>query len=330
MQRAHHRLTVCLAVLLGTASAARAQDVVTLDRVQVTATRTPQASAGSARRRSASSASKVRTRTDTLGASVSEKLSGVPGLLARNRQNFAQDEQLSIRGFGTRASFGIRGLRLLRRRRAGHDARWPGPALAFPAAATQRASKCCAGRSRRSYGNAAGGVMQLFTADGLSAARAAAARRRAAATATAAPARVCAMPTADMDYMLGLNHFATDGYRDHSRAERTLVQCQGEHGVGGDARLTLLANALWAPDAQDPLGLDRAQFEADPRQASAGALQFNTRKSVTQRQLGPALRTTRGRRAVARCWRYARRARRQPVPRHPGRDAGAIRSAAAA
>ena len=40
------------------------------------------------------------------------------------------------------------------------------------------------------------------------------------------------------------------------------------------------------PDVQDPLGLTRAELETNPRQASPAALQFNTRKSVDQVQLG--------------------------------------------
>ena len=46
------------------------------------------------------------------GVNLSEALVGVPGVLARDRQDYAQDEQLSIRGFGARASFGVRGVRL--------------------------------------------------------------------------------------------------------------------------------------------------------------------------------------------------------------------------
>src|SRR5581483_942357 len=49
---------------------------------------------------------------DRPGVNLSEVLAGVPGVLARDRQNYAQDMQLSVRGFGARSSFGIRGLRL--------------------------------------------------------------------------------------------------------------------------------------------------------------------------------------------------------------------------
>src|SRR6185369_3152887 len=54
----------------------------------------------------------IGTATDTLGVNPSEFLDGIPGLLARDRQNYAQDEQISIRGFGARSTFGVRSIRL--------------------------------------------------------------------------------------------------------------------------------------------------------------------------------------------------------------------------
>ena len=43
---------------------------------------------------------------------ISETLPRVPGVFAANRQNYAQDLQISSRGFGARAAFGVRGVRL--------------------------------------------------------------------------------------------------------------------------------------------------------------------------------------------------------------------------
>jgi iron complex outermembrane receptor protein len=44
---------------------------------------------------------------------LSESLNRVPGLTIMNLQNYSQDLQVSIRGFGARSPFGIRGVRLL-------------------------------------------------------------------------------------------------------------------------------------------------------------------------------------------------------------------------
>src|SRR5690606_2793383 len=48
---------------------------------------------------------------------------------------------------------------------------------------------------------------------------------------------------------------------------------------------TLVANAFDQPWTEDPLGLTRAEFEDDPRQASAAATSFDTRKRVAQNQV---------------------------------------------
>src|SRR5687768_13196872 len=289
MSNSAARVVLLLAFAPATVAAAPPQaavppekNPVTLDRVQVIATRTPQPSAEVPA--SVSVIEGTDLATDTLGATLSEKLSGVPGLLARNRQNLAQDEQLSIRGFGTRASFSIRGLRLLV---DGVPATMPdgqGQVSYFNLATAQRI-EVLRGPFSALYGNASGGVLQLFTADGetppsvgVALAGGSDGAHRASIDARGANDR--------FDYNVGLTRFATDGYRDHSRATRTSFNGKANIAVGASGKLSVLLNALHAPDAQDPQGLTRDQFEQDPRQASAGALQFNTRKSVSQQQLG--------------------------------------------
>lgn len=284
----------------GAATAAPPDDVTTLARVQVTATRTP---LDADEAPAAISVVGLREQPrDVLGATVSEQLRAVPGVLARSRQNFAQDEQLSIRGFGTRASFGIRGVRLYV---DGIPATMPdgqGQLSHFPLLDAQRI-EVLRGPFSALYGNAAGGVLQLFTVDGVS--------PRELTTQVAAGSdgnRRIGVELRDahggIDYVLGLNHFATDGYREHSRAERTLFN--GKINIARDGtRLTLVANALSAPDALDPLGLDRVRFRSDPRQAIDAAGRFDTRKSVAQRQLGATLTHDIGHHAQVRLLGYA-------------------------
>src|SRR5690606_1688070 len=54
----------------------------------------------------------IESERDAAGVNLSEYLGLIPGVLARNRGNYAQDEQVSIRGFGARSTFGVRGVRL--------------------------------------------------------------------------------------------------------------------------------------------------------------------------------------------------------------------------
>ena len=44
---------------------------------------------------------------------LQEYLGSVPGLFTQNANNYAQDLRISLRGFGSRAAFGIRGVKII-------------------------------------------------------------------------------------------------------------------------------------------------------------------------------------------------------------------------
>lgn len=213
---------------------------------------------------------------------LSEALTRVPGIVANLRNNYAQDLQLSSRGFGARSTFGIRGLRLYT---DGIPATMPdgqGQVSHFDIAGAQRI-EVLRGPFSALYGANSGGVISLVSAapvasvvsldgdvgsDGLWQAR--------FGIETPLPA--------GWNLRLQASQFNTDGVRPHSAAQRTLGNVRlgwaGDHDT-----LTLIANSVDQP-AQDPLGLTRVQFDADPYQTTAQATQFDTRKSSGQTQAG--------------------------------------------
>lgn len=218
------------------------------------------------------------------GTDLSEVVGGIPGLLARDRQNRAQDTQLSIRGFGARSTFGVRGVRLYA---DGIPATMPdgqGQVSHFALAAGDRL-EVMRGPFSALYGNSSGGVVQLWSADGTPEPsldlRATAGRH--GHLAGSARLRGTAGGTG---YNLAASVVDSDGYRDHSAARRTSLNARLHRDLPGGGRLDLVGNHFDAPDAQDPLGLTRQQMLDDPRQAVAVAHSFNTRKSVRQDQLG--------------------------------------------
>ncbi|MBA8683688.1 TonB-dependent receptor family protein [Stenotrophomonas tumulicola] len=216
-------------------------------------------------------------------AQLSEALDGIPGVLARDRQNLAQDTQLSIRGFGARSTFGVRGVRVLV---DGVPATMPDGQGQLSHASLLGAERIEVLRGPFSalYGNSSGGVLQVHSARGregdpwrL--------RVNAGTDNTLSVGAQLRGVQGPVDYNIAANHFRTDGWRDHSQARRESLNARLGMAVGED-RLELLLNYLDAPDAQDPLGLTRAQAAADPRQATAVAHQYDTRKSARQAQAG--------------------------------------------
>ncbi|MBN6150494.1 TonB-dependent receptor [Xanthomonas sp. AmX2] len=218
------------------------------------------------------------------GVQVSEAVAGVPGLLARDRQNYAQDTQLSIRGFGARSAFGVRGVRLLL---DGIPATMPdgqGQLSHFNLLGAERI-EVLRGPFSALYGNSSGGVVQLWSADGepgdpwrL--------RTTVGSNGSYSVGAQLQGQEGSVHYNVAATHFRTDGYRDHSRARRESVNAKFGFDLAPGRRLDLVLNHLDAPHAQDPLGLTRAQFAADPQQATSAAAQFNTRKSARQSQAG--------------------------------------------
>lgn len=221
---------------------------------------------------------------DTPGINASEYLRSVPGVSARDRQNYAQDEQISIRGFGSRSTFGVRGVRLYT---DGIPATMPdgqGQVSNFDFSAAERI-EVLRGPFSALYGNSSGGVIQIFTAAGSRPPELLGnfGLGSDAAWRTAIGARGT---RGALGYNLDLSEFRTDGYRDHGKAKRINGNARLDFAVGKRGKLTALLNTVSIPEALDPQGLTWAQFQANPRQAAPSAVAYDTRKSVHQWQAG--------------------------------------------
>ncbi|MBC5766725.1 TonB-dependent receptor family protein [Ramlibacter albus] len=214
---------------------------------------------------------------------LSEALAFVPGVTARDRQNFAQDLQLSIRGFGARSTFGVRGVRLYV---DGVPATMPdgqGQLSHFDLSSASRV-EVLRGPFSALYGNSSGGVVQMFTEAG---------EGRGAVTGSVVagsdgllkPALRVTGATGAVGVSASASRFSTDGWRDHSAAERSVGNLRLDWKPQGGGEWMFVANILDLR-ADDPLGLSRAQFDANPRGVDANALTFNTRKTVHQSQVG--------------------------------------------
>ncbi|MBM3343620.1 MAG: TonB-dependent receptor [Betaproteobacteria bacterium] len=219
---------------------------------------------------------------------LSESLSRVPGIAVLNRQNYAQDLQISSRGFGARSTFGVRGLRLIA---DGIPATMPdgqGQAATFSLSAAQNI-EVLRGPFASLYGNSAGGVVQIFTADGPQAPTVSVSGFYGSYGTWKAGLKYGGQH-GPLNMLIDASRFQTDGYRVHSAARRDHLNAKFKYDLGRAGTMTLVVNVLDQPHTRDPLGLTAAQAAQNPRQAGGSAainaLNFNTRKSVAQQQAG--------------------------------------------
>jgi iron complex outermembrane receptor protein len=213
---------------------------------------------------------------------LSEAVGRIPGLVANLRNNYAQDLQINSRGFGARASFGVRGIRLYA---DGIPATGPdgqGQVSHFDIGGADRI-EVLRGPFSALYGNGSGGVIALVSRAPTERsvwvdADAGSAGLRQVRLGVAAPFE------GGFSLRATVSGFEIEGFRPHSEARRTL----GNVRLGWDGasdRVLVVLNSIDQP-AQDPLGLTRAQFDADPDQTTPQATQFDTRKATAQTQLG--------------------------------------------
>lgn len=213
---------------------------------------------------------------------LARTLSRIPGLYAANRGNDAQDLQLSSRGYGARASFGVRGLRLVA---DGIPASTPDGQgqLGHWLIADAASLEVLRGPFSALYGSASGGVIALQsrwpTQD------------RTQATLTLgsfglrqASVSLDRLPADGQALSVTAQATHRDGWRAHSESARRLAQVRWQLATPGQQLLVVAQ--LQSQPADDPLGLTTEQFAADPRQTAPQADAFNTRKTATQQQLG--------------------------------------------
>lgn len=216
------------------------------------------------------------------GNQLSESLATVPGVTARDRQNYAQDLQLSIRGFGARSTFGVRGVRLYV---DGIPATMPdgqGQLSHFDLGSAERV-EVLRGPFSSLYGNSSGGVLQMFTRRG-EGAPTVTGTYAGGSSGLGKPGLQAFGAQGTLGYNLSASHLSLDGWREHSAVSRDLGNLRLDwSGLGGE---WMLAANFLDLDAQDPLGLTRAQYEANPRSVDPAALTFDTRKTVRQGQVG--------------------------------------------
>ena len=269
-------------VMLASPAFGQAPEESPLDEIVVTATRMETTVRNAAR--SISVVGKERIQVATQQLALDEALAGVPGLYMQNRYNFAQDLRISLRGFGARSSFGIRGIKVLvdgipetlPDGQAGVDSIDLGSAQSI---------EVLRGPSSSLYGNASGGVISITSE--LGAANPYVEGRAAGGDYGYSQLQLkSAGAIGTADYLFNVSHTEIDGYRDHSKARGSVVNAKLGVPLGDEDKLLFALNLTDQPEAQDPGGIDAAQAASDPSSARDRNVLFDAGEALEQQRFG--------------------------------------------
>lgn len=215
---------------------------------------------------------------------LDESLVAIPGLFLQNRYNYAQDLRISIRGFGARAGFGIRGVRIvvdgipetLPDGQAGVDS--------IDLGSVERI-EVLRGPVSSLYGNASGGIINIVSERG--------------PEIPFAEARLSGGEfdhrkyqlkfggdTGRFNYMVNASRMDFDGYRIQSETRNTQFNGNFLFRIDDSSELALTAHLTDQPKADDPGGLTRTEFETNPKGASPANLAFDAGEALDQQRLG--------------------------------------------
>lgn len=217
---------------------------------------------------------------------LTEVVKGIPSLQLRNRENYAQDLQLSMRGFGARSTFGVRGIRLY----------VDGIPATMPDGQGQTSNidlssldhvEVLTGPFSSLYGNSSGGTILTSTKEGqgkdsieLSYSGGSHDKSRAGLVLQGG-----AKDANEPSYVISSSYFDTDGYREHSSAEKVLNNAKLSWNLDDGSKINWVTNYVKI-HADDPQGLTHNQWNANPKQQVPFLKQFNVRKDIEQTQTG--------------------------------------------
>src|SRR5688572_23539130 len=225
---------------------------------------------------------------------IDEALNNLPGVVVSNRYNFSLDQRISIRGFGSRSNFGVRGLKIL----------LDGVPQTLPDGqsqltnidfATVERAEVLRGASSSLYGNASGGVISFQT-------------QQAALGPFAQSVRVqggsgerdgddfykwqtwTSGRSGGVSGTLSLSQFKADGYRQHSAAETRQLNAGLDYAISGSTLARMRLSLADSPEAQNPGALTQPEYAANPDSAAANNIRRNADKDAQQHQLSLGLR----------------------------------------
>ena len=217
---------------------------------------------------------------------LDESLSSIPGLVFQNRFNFAQDLRISIRGFGARANFGIRGVKILVDGIPETLADGQGGVDSIDLTSIG-SIEVLRGPSSSLYGNASGGVISIESDfdspdDGIEA-------RLAMGGNGYSKNQIHINGKSDnkqLSYIASVSRLDIDGYRDHSEHKNSLFNARIRYVFNDESKLKIVVNHTDQPQANDPGGVNLATLLDDRTAARDRNVTLNAGENLKQSRVG--------------------------------------------
>lgn len=279
----HKRMRLFIAGLLTTTGVQAGTEIDTMQDIVVTGTRTDRSLYETPAAIGVIDGFDITHGQQRLG--LDETLVRLPGLFLQNRYNFAQSLKISIRGFGARANFGTRGIKLYQDGIPLTTVDGQGGIEDIDLNSISRI-EVIKGPSSSLYGSSSGGVMNFITGNGDSTEPHVEANYSLGEYQTHIGNVKTGGQLDKLNYFLNLSHLDTIGYRDHGRTRNTKFNSKFIYDVDNRSDLTMVLTLFDAPLAQDPGGLDQASVDTDRTQARPLNVISNSHEDIDQQKLG--------------------------------------------
>ena len=210
--------------------------------------------------------------------SLQEYINSIPGVVTFNANNFAQDLRISVRGFGARSAFGIRGIKIIIDGIPETTPDGQGQLDNLPLQLIENI-EVIRGSSSLRYGNAAGGVIFIETLNkiennfhelGL----------RGAQNNYKQTYYTSGLKFQKSEWLLHLNHQDGDGFREKSRFESTQFNVRGNYFLSNKTKLGFQFNSTNSPLAEDPGGQNFDSFKNSPSKARDRNVLFKSGEKI--------------------------------------------------
>ncbi len=275
-------ITIILAASIAQAKEPKTSEPITLKPINVTATRSEKQA--SEIPNAITYHERGKQQDYQPGATLDEFVRGTPGVFIQNQFNFAQDLRISIRGFGARSPFGVRGIHM----------RMDGIPQTLPDGQTQldaidpsliESMDILRGPSASLYGNSSGGLINMTTRGAPNEKIVFRPRQVFGQYGFFKSELFAGGQQKNFDYTLFGSHMQQRGWRAHSNVQNFFSQAKMNFKTSNNSDLMVIFRKFYSPESRDPGGLTRDQVRSNPQQAAPRNLQFNAGEEVSQEQV---------------------------------------------